>query len=55
LVPRIVQINGQSAVVNYHNGQPHSVLTLDVGNGRIKAIYIVTNPEKLVHLPSAPK
>jgi RNA polymerase sigma-70 factor, ECF subfamily len=52
LAQRIVQINGASGVVNYYpNGQPHSVLTLDVTVGRIRAIYIVTNPEKLVHLP----
>ena len=55
LVQRIVHINGHSAVVSYLDGQPHSVLTLDVAKGRIQAIYIVTNPEKLVHLPPAPK
>jgi RNA polymerase sigma-70 factor (ECF subfamily) len=55
LVQHIVQINGASGVVNYHpNGQPHSVLTMDVTAGRIRAIYIVTNPEKLAHLPAAP-
>jgi RNA polymerase sigma-70 factor (ECF subfamily) len=53
VVQRIVQINGRSAVVSYLNGQPHSVLTLDVREGRIGAIYIVTNPEKLAHLPPA--
>jgi len=50
-VQRIVQINGHSAVVSYLDGKPHSVLTLEVSNGRIQAIYIVTNPEKLSHLP----
>jgi len=56
LVQRIVQINGASGVVNYYpNGQPHSVLTLDATAGRIRAIYIVTNPEKLAHLPAAPE
>jgi RNA polymerase sigma-70 factor, ECF subfamily len=50
-VQRIVQINGHSAVVSYLDGKPHSVLTLDVSDGRIQAIYIVTNPEKLSHLP----
>jgi RNA polymerase sigma-70 factor (ECF subfamily) len=54
LVQRIVQINGASGVVSYSNGKPHSVLTLDVTEGRIRAIYIVTNPEKLAHLPPAP-
>src|SRR5258708_21454994 len=56
LVQRIVQINGASGVVNYFpNGQPHSVLTLDATAGRIRAIYIVTNPEKLAHLPAPPE
>jgi RNA polymerase sigma-70 factor (ECF subfamily) len=52
-VQRIAQINGQSAVVSYLDGKPHSVLTPEVSNGRIQAIYIVTNPEKLSHLPPA--
>jgi RNA polymerase sigma-70 factor (ECF subfamily) len=52
-VQRIVQINGRSAVVSYLDGKPHSVLNLEVSNGRIQAIYIVTNPEKLSHLPPA--
>ncbi|MGA3093289.1 MAG: RNA polymerase sigma-70 factor [Terriglobales bacterium] len=52
LVQRIMQINGAAGVVNYYpNGHPHSVLTLDATAGRIRAIYIVTNPEKLAHLP----
>lgn len=52
LVQRIMQINGAAGVVNYYpNGQPHSVLTMDATAGRIRAIYIVTNPEKLAHLP----
>jgi RNA polymerase sigma-70 factor (ECF subfamily) len=53
LVQRIAQINGHSAVISYLDGQPHSVLTLDVSHGRIRAIYIVTNPDKLAHLPPA--
>ena len=54
-VQRVVQINGQSAIVSYLDGQPHSVLTLDVSDGRIQAIYIVTNPAKLTHVPAAPR
>jgi hypothetical protein len=56
VVQRIVQINGTSGVVSdYPSGQPHSVLTLDVTAGRIRAISVVTNPEKLVHLPADPE
>jgi RNA polymerase sigma-70 factor, ECF subfamily len=56
LVRRVMEINGEPGVVSYLDGKPHSVLTLGAGEGRIHAIYILTNPEKLAHLPglSAP-
>ena len=49
---RILPINGTPGVVTYHDGRPLSVVTLDVHGDRIVAIYLVTNPEKLVHLPA---
>ena len=54
LVQRILQVNGAPGVVSYFNEQPHSTLTLDAAAGCIRAIYIVTNPEKLAHLPPLP-
>jgi RNA polymerase sigma-70 factor, ECF subfamily len=55
LVQRRLEINGTLGIVNYYrDGRPHSVLTLDAAGGRIRAIYIVTNPEKLAHLPARP-
>jgi RNA polymerase sigma-70 factor (ECF subfamily) len=51
LVRRLVHINGGPGLVNYLNGKPHSVLTLNAVDGRIQTIFIVTNPEKLSHLP----
>jgi RNA polymerase sigma-70 factor (ECF subfamily) len=54
LVRRMAQINGEPGVVAYLNGQPYSVFTLDTSEGRIRAIYILTNPEKLSHLPNLP-
>ncbi len=51
LVRRLVRVNGEAGLVNYLDGKPHSVLTLDFADGQIKTIYIVTNPEKLSHLP----
>jgi RNA polymerase sigma-70 factor (ECF subfamily) len=51
LVRRMAQINGAPGIVTYLDGKPFSVLTLDVSEGRVRAIYIVTNPEKLTHLP----
>src|SRR6267143_6844412 len=54
LLTRIAVINGQPGIVSYLNGKPHSVLTLDTSEGRIRAIYVLTNPEKLAHLPDLP-
>jgi len=52
LVRRLALINGEPGLVNYLDGKPHSVLTIDVSEGRIQTIYIVTNPEKLSHVPA---
>jgi len=54
LVRRVMEINGEHGLVSYLDGKPHSVLTLGAGEGRIHAIYILTNPEKLAHLPGLP-
>src|SRR5262249_40858033 len=51
---RVVEINGQPGVVSYENGRPQSVFTVEMRDGRIHAIYIVTNPEKLSRLPPPP-
>jgi len=51
LVVRAAQINGERGLVGYLNGKPFSVLTLHLNDGRIQAIYIVTNPEKLSRVP----
>jgi RNA polymerase sigma-70 factor, ECF subfamily len=52
LVRRFVHVNGDAGFVNYLNGKPHSVITIATQGRRIHAIYIVTNPEKLMHLPA---
>jgi len=54
LVRRVVQINAQPGIVGYLDGRPYSVLTLDVTDGHIRNIYIVSNPEKLERLPILP-
>jgi RNA polymerase sigma-70 factor (ECF subfamily) len=52
---RIIEINGMPGIVSYVNGCPQSVFTFEVdGHGLISAIYIVTNPDKLTHLPPPP-
>ena len=50
-VQRILQVNGEPGIVSYVKGRPQSVFTLQVNDGRIDAIFIVTNPKKLSHLP----
>ena len=51
---RIAEINGEPGIVSYVNGRPQSVFTIEVNDGRIHAIFIVTNPEKLSRLPPPP-
>ena len=40
-------INGQPGFVSYVDDRPLSVLTLEMGDGRIQAIRIIVNPDKL--------
>src|SRR5713226_1183509 len=54
LLTRITMINGQPGIVSYLDSKPYSVLTLDTRDGRIRAIYVLTNPEKLAHLAKLP-
>ena len=50
----ILEVNGQPAIVSYREGRPQSVFSVEVSGGRIHAIYVVTNPEKLSRLPAPP-
>jgi RNA polymerase sigma-70 factor (ECF subfamily) len=54
LVSRVAEINGEPGVVTCFNGKPFSALTLAASEGRICAIYVVSNPEKLSHLAELP-
>jgi RNA polymerase sigma-70 factor (ECF subfamily) len=54
LVARMTRINGKPGLVSYLNGKPFSALTVDFRDGVAHAIYVVTNPEKLAHLPDLP-
>jgi RNA polymerase sigma-70 factor (ECF subfamily) len=44
------EINGQFALVISESGSLHSVVTADVEDTRITAIYVIRNPEKLARL-----
>ena len=54
LVFRPAQVNGEPGIVSYLEGKPFSVLTLVAGEGHIQTIYVLTNPEKLAHVPDLP-
>jgi RNA polymerase sigma-70 factor (ECF subfamily) len=43
-------VNGTRAWINYIGKEPHSVVIPEFSEGRIRSIYIVSNPEKLQHL-----
>jgi len=51
VVRRQMEINGGPGLVSYLDGKPFSAVSLETTDGQIRAIYIVTNPEKLEHLP----
>jgi RNA polymerase sigma-70 factor (ECF subfamily) len=52
MIRRLTSINGLPGLINYLDGVPHSVLTIDIKDDRIQAIYVITNPEKLSRLPA---
>ena len=55
LVIRRARVNGRPGIIGYFaDGRPQSVTTLEVADGRIQAIRIVVNPEKLRAVPPLP-
>ena len=46
----VEDVNGQAALVIYVDNQPFVVLTIEAEQGRIQAIRILANPEKLVRV-----
>lgn len=54
LVQQTLLINGEAAIVTYAHGRPHGVFTIQCRDGRIAAVYAVTNPDKLSRLPGLP-
>jgi RNA polymerase sigma-70 factor, ECF subfamily len=47
------EANGQPAIASYADGKPRSLTCLDIHDGCIKTIYLITNPSKL-HCLSQP-
>ena len=51
VIGHVAQINGKRAVIGYLHGKPFSVVSVNISGGRIKDVFVVTNPDKLAHLP----
>jgi RNA polymerase sigma-70 factor (ECF subfamily) len=47
---RVAEINAQPGFLGFRDGVAQTAVVLDVERDRIRAIYIVVNPEKLQHL-----
>lgn len=47
---RFLELNGGQAVLAVDGGRPDSVITVDVVDGLIQAVYLIRNPDKLAHL-----
>jgi len=43
----VVSVNGAPGLLTWRDGLPHSVTSIHVEDGRIAAIYVVRNPDKL--------
>jgi RNA polymerase sigma-70 factor (ECF subfamily) len=52
IVIRTATINGETGIISYLDGRPYSVLILSIRNARIHGVFIVTDREKLTHLPA---
>lgn len=44
---RIVEVNGQPAIVAYSEGRPYGTVILDIAEGRVERVFLVLNPDKL--------
>ncbi|MGX1515374.1 RNA polymerase sigma-70 factor [Streptomyces collinus] len=49
-----LELNGGPALLVRSGGKPDSVLQVDVADGRIQAVYIIRNPDKLASLADIP-
>lgn len=51
VVNRLVEINGGPGIISYLDGNPVSVISIDIVGQRIKTIHAIANPDKLQTLP----
>ena len=52
-VRRLTRLNGQPALVTLEDGKLTTAMTVDTEQGRIRAVHIMRNPEKLRHVLEA--
>ncbi|EST22685.1 hypothetical protein N566_26480 [Streptomycetaceae bacterium MP113-05] len=45
-----LELNGGPAVLVTSGGRPHTAFALEVADGRIRTLYLMTNPDKVAHL-----
>jgi RNA polymerase sigma-70 factor (ECF subfamily) len=50
---QIINVNGEPGLLTWRDGAPDSVTSFDLRDGRIAAIYVVRNPDKLGMLQGA--
>jgi hypothetical protein len=51
----VTSVNQRPAIINRVAGRVQSVLAFEIVDDRIRAIFIVANPDKLAHLGPAPR
>ena len=50
---RMARLNGRPGLIAYTGNTPEAAVVFEVGNERIKGIYVVSNPDKLRGIPEA--
>ncbi len=51
---QLIEVNGAPGLLTWRDGRPDSVTSLAIEGGRIAAIYVVRNPDKLGYLAELP-
>lgn len=49
---RLARVNGQPGVIAYVAGAPFSVFAIEVADGKVQAVRVIVNPDKLRRVPA---
>ncbi|UGY94855.1 RNA polymerase sigma-70 factor [Streptomyces gobiensis] len=49
-----LELNGAPAVLATTEGRPYTAFVLDIADGRVQSVYVMTNPDKIAHLAAQP-